>query len=153
MLLRHKHSPAAILLASLNVFFPHELIEQFLNGCDADACDFFHISQSKCRFCSHSIQNLCIIGGSECNALSIIPPHILIIFAYKQHIVINLCCNSCHAANAFLIFRYFIRLNIYYQRCEYIKSFKIWLYLYNLSLASDNHFVSGVEQQPINRGG
>ena len=32
------------------------LIEQFLNGCDTDACDFFHISQSKRRFSPDNIQ-------------------------------------------------------------------------------------------------
>ena len=32
-------------------------------------------------------------------------------------------CNSCHAANAFLIFRYFIGLNIYQYLCKYIKKF------------------------------
>lgn len=45
-LLYHKHPPASLFLTTLNILLLNQLIQQFLDGGDADACDFSHVCQS-----------------------------------------------------------------------------------------------------------
>ena len=53
MLLSHKHSPTTILLATLDILLLDKLIQQFLNGSDADTRYLFHICERKCWFSTH----------------------------------------------------------------------------------------------------
>lgn len=89
-ILCHKHSPTAILLSTLNVLLGNQLFQQFLYSRHTDACFLFLGRQRQSRLCSHSIQNLRIVGCSESNSLSATPPYIFISLTHKQHIIINI---------------------------------------------------------------
>lgn len=43
-LLYHKHPPASFFLSTLNIFLLNELVEQFLDGGDADTSNLLHVS-------------------------------------------------------------------------------------------------------------
>ena len=87
--MRHKHSPATIPLSTFHIFLGNQLIQQLLNSRHTDTRFIFHVCKRQRGLSSHSVQNFCIIGCSECNPLSIIPPHILIPLAHEQHIIIH----------------------------------------------------------------
>ena len=86
----HKHSPTPLLLSSLHILISNQSLQQFLYGRHADARFIFHVRKRQRWLRSHSVQYLRVIGCSECNPLHIIPPHILIPLAHKQHVVIHL---------------------------------------------------------------
>lgn len=94
MSLRQKHPPATILLSTLNELFLNQLVQKFLNGSNTDACNLFHICQSKRCLSTHGIQYLCIIRSAESYSFTIIPPYILILFTHKEHIIIYLCSHK-----------------------------------------------------------
>ena len=89
-LLSHKHSPTTIFFSTFNILLLNQLVEEFLNGSNTDACHFFHICQCKRRLCSHSIQYFSIVWCTESYPFTIIPPYILILFTHKEYIIINL---------------------------------------------------------------
>lgn len=63
--LRHKHPPTTILLSSFDIFLLDQLVKQFLNCSDADACDFSHFCQSQGRQGLHGIQDLRVVWSAE----------------------------------------------------------------------------------------
>ena len=85
MSLCYKHSLTSILLSALNILLLNELIEQFLNGCNANTCKLFHIGQSQYRLRAHGIQYLRIIWRTESYPFAIVPPYI---FIYLKNLAI-----------------------------------------------------------------
>ena len=57
----HKHSPTTIFFSTFNVLLQNQLVEQFLNGSNTDACHFFHICQRKRWPCTHRIKDYRIV--------------------------------------------------------------------------------------------
>ena len=59
-----------------------------MNSCDTDAGYLFHIRQRQGWLCTHSIENLCVVWCAKGNSFSIVPPHILVLLAYKQDVIV-----------------------------------------------------------------